>query len=191
MTKSLKGSQTEINILTAFAGESQARNRYTMAASVAKNEGYVKVQAIFLETADQECEHAKRLFKFLEGGTAKIGAEFPAGIAGGLPDWLASSAAGENYEWTVMYPEFAKVAKSEGFPAVAAAMESIARAEEFHEKRFLENLKEIKEGTFFKKAKPVQWRCRNCGYIHEGNEPPELCPACAHAKAYFEVLGSL
>jgi rubrerythrin len=191
MTKSLKGSQTEINILTAFAGESQARNRYTMAASVAKNEGYVKVQDIFLETANQECEHAKRLFKFLEGGTAKIAAEFPAGIAGGLSDWLASAAAGENYEWTVMYPEFAKVARGEGFPAVAAAMESIARAEEFHEKRFLENLKEIKEGTFFRKPQKIEWRCRNCGYIHNGTEPPDLCPACAHAKAYFEVLGSL
>ncbi|MDR3154661.1 MAG: rubrerythrin family protein [Deltaproteobacteria bacterium] len=191
MTKSLKGSQTEINLLTAFAGESQARNRYTMAASVAKNEGYVKVTDIFLETANQECEHAKRLFKFLEGGTAKIAGEFPAGIQGGLTDWLASAAAGENYEWTVMYPEFAKTAKSEGFPAIAAAMESIAKAEEFHEKRFLENLKEIKEGTFFKKAKKTTWRCRNCGYIHHGTEPPDLCPACAHAKAYFEVLGSL
>jgi rubrerythrin len=191
MTKSLKGSQTEKNILTAFAGESQARNRYTMAASIAKTEGYVKVQHIFLETADQECEHAKRLFKFLEGGTAGIAAEFPAGIQGGLPEWLASAAAGENYEWTVMYPEFAKTARGEGFPVVAAAMESIAKAEEFHEKRFLENLKEIREGTFFKKASPTAWRCRNCGYIHNGLEPPELCPACAHAKAYFEVLGSL
>ncbi|MDR1314262.1 MAG: rubrerythrin family protein [Deltaproteobacteria bacterium] len=190
MTKSLKGSQTEINVLTAFAGESQARNRYTMAASQAKKEGYVKVQDIFLETADQECEHAKRLFKFLEGGTAKIAAEFPAGLNGGLSDWLASAAAGENYEWTVMYPEFAKVAKSEGFPAIASAMEAIARAEEYHEKRFLENLKEIKDGTFFKKPKETVWRCRNCGYLHKGLEPPELCPACAHAKAYFEVLGS-
>ncbi|MDR2612849.1 MAG: rubrerythrin family protein [Deltaproteobacteria bacterium] len=191
MTKTLKGSQTEINILTAFAGESQARNRYTMAASVAKKEGYVKVSDIFLETAEQECEHAKRLFKFLEGGTAKIGGEFPAGLAGGLPEWLASAAAGENYEWTVMYPGFAGIARSEGFPAVAAAMEAIAKAEEFHEKRFLANLKEIKEGTFFRKPEKTVWRCRNCGYIHEGNEPPELCPACAHAIAYFEVLGSL
>jgi rubrerythrin len=191
MTKSIKGSQTEINLLTAFAGESQARNRYTMAASVAKNEGYVKVTDIFLETANQECEHAKRLFKFLQGGTAKIAGEFPAGVQGGIAEWLASAAAGENYEWTVMYPDFAKVARSEGFPEIGAAMESIAKAEEFHEKRFLENLKEIKDGTFFKKPVETVWRCRNCGYIHHGLEPPQLCPACAHAKAYFEVLGSL
>jgi rubrerythrin len=191
MTKTLKGSQTEINILAAFAGESQARNRYTMAASVAKKEGFVKVTNIFLETAEQECEHAKRLFKFLEGGTAKIAGEFPAGVIGSVSEWLTSAAAGENYEWTVMYPGFAAIAKDEGFPDVASAMEHIARAEEYHEKRFLANLKEIKDGTFFKKAQKTSWRCLNCGYVHEGLEPPDLCPACAHAKAYFEVLGSL
>ncbi|MDR2461492.1 MAG: rubrerythrin family protein [Deltaproteobacteria bacterium] len=191
MTKSLKGTQTEVNLLTAFAGESQARNRYTIAASVAKNEGYIKVTDIFLETANQECEHAKRLFKFLEGGTATISGSFPAGLEGNIQDHLALAAAGENYEWTTMYPQFAETAKSEGFTAIAAALHSIAAAEEFHEKRFLANLKEIKEGNFFKKDKKVTWRCRNCGYIHEGTEPPDLCPACAHAKAYFEVLGSL
>jgi rubrerythrin len=191
MSKSLKGTQTEINILTAFCGESQARNRYTIAASVAKKEGFVKVTDIFLETANQECEHAKRLFKFLEGGTANISAGFPAGLVGGVQEHLAAAAAGENYEWTVMYPQFAGVAKSEGFPDVEATMLAIARAEEFHEKRFLANLKEIKEGTFFQKTEKVTWRCRNCGYIHEGTEPPELCPACAHAKDYFEILLSL
>ncbi|MDR2350982.1 MAG: rubrerythrin family protein [Deltaproteobacteria bacterium] len=191
MTKSLKGTQTEINILTAFCGESQARNRYTMAASVAKKEGYVKVTDLFLEIADQECEHAKRLFKFLEGGTAGVKGDFPAGVIGSIQEHLAAAAAGENYEWTTMYPGFADVAKSEGFPDVATAMRNIAIAEEFHEKRFLANLKEIKEGTFFKKTEKVTWRCRNCGYVHEGLEPPDLCPACAHAKAYFEVLGSL
>ncbi|MDR2351964.1 MAG: rubrerythrin family protein [Deltaproteobacteria bacterium] len=191
MTKSLKGSQTEINLLTAFAGESQARNRYTMAASVAKNEGFVKVSDIFLETANQECEHAKRLYKFLESGNATINASYPAGLVGSIADHLAAAAAGENYEWTTMYPEFAKVAHSEGFPMIAAAMENIAKAEEFHEKRFLDNLKEIKDGTFFKKPQKVTWRCRNCGFVIDGTEPPDLCPACAHAKAYFEVLGSL
>ncbi|MDR2199131.1 MAG: rubrerythrin family protein [Deltaproteobacteria bacterium] len=191
MTKSIKGSQTEINLLTAFAGESQARSRYTISASVAKKAGFMKIHAIFMETAEQELEHAKRLFSFLEGGEVKINAGYPAGIKGELADYLATAAAGENYEWTTMYPEFAKTAKSEGFKEAATAMENIARAEEFHEKRFLENLKEIKDGTFFKKAKPVQWRCRNCSYIHEGVEPPKICPACAHAQAYFEVLGSL
>ncbi|MDR2406071.1 MAG: rubrerythrin family protein [Deltaproteobacteria bacterium] len=191
MTKSIKGSQTEINLLTAFAGESQARSRYTIGASVAKKAGFMKIHAIFMETAEQELEHAKRLFKFLEGGEVKINAAYPAGIVGELQEYLASAAAGENYEWTTMYPEFAKVAKSEGFPIISSALENIAKAEEFHEKRFLENLKEIKDGTFFKKAKPIKWRCRNCSFIYEGTEPPEICPACAHARAYFEVLGSL
>ena len=190
MTKSLKCTQTEVNLLTAFAGESQARNRYTMAASVAKNDGYVKVTDIFLETANQELEHAKRLFKFLEGGSVNISAGFPAGIIGGVQEQLAAAAAGENYEWTTMYPNFAKTAKEEGFQAISIALEHIAIAEEFHEKRFLSNLNDIKDGTFFKKPESITWRCRNCGYIHNGKEPPELCPACAHAKAYFEVLGS-
>jgi rubrerythrin len=188
---SLKGTKTEINILTAFAGESQARNRYTLAASVAKKEGYVKVSYIFQETADQEKEHALRLFKFLEGGEATITAAFPAGLKGDVTLHLAAAAAGENHEWTSMYPEFAATAKEEGFPAIATAMESIAVAEKFHEKRFLEYLEEIKSGKFFKKSQKVTWRCRNCGFIHEGPEPPELCPACAHPRDYFEVLGSL
>jgi rubrerythrin len=191
MTKSIKGSLTEVNLLTAFAGESQARSRYTIGASVAKKAGYMKIHAIFMETAEQELEHAKRLFSFLEGGEVKINAGYPAGIVGELSDYLATAAAGENYEWTTMYPEFAKVAKSEGFPLIATTMQNIAHAEEFHEKRFLSNLQDLKDGTFFKKAKPVAWRCRNCGFVHEGLEPPDVCPACAHAKAYFEVLGSL
>ncbi|MDR1167206.1 MAG: rubrerythrin family protein [Deltaproteobacteria bacterium] len=191
MTKTLRGSLTEVNLLTAFAGESQARNRYAIAGSLAKKEGYVKISDMFLEIADQEKEHAKRLFQFLEGGSVTITASFPAGLKGSISEHLAAAAAGENYEWTTMYPDFAKVAQSEGFPQIAATMESIAKAEEFHEKRFLANLKEIKEGTFFKKSKPVTWRCRNCGYVHDGLEAPDLCPACAHARDYFEALGSL
>jgi rubrerythrin len=190
MSKSIKGTQTEVNILTAFAGESQARSRYTIGASVAKKAGYMKIHAIFMETAEQELEHAKRLFKFLEGGEVKINAGYPAGLLGELPDFLAAAAAGENFEWTTMYPEFAKVAKSEGFEDAANTMLNIAHAEEFHEKRFLANLKELKDGTFFKKAKPVTWRCRNCCFTYEGTEPPKICPACAHPQAYFEVLGS-
>ncbi|MDR1658073.1 MAG: rubrerythrin family protein [Deltaproteobacteria bacterium] len=186
---SIKGTKTEINILTAFAGESQARNRYTFAASVAAKEGYVKIAAAFTETADQEKEHAKRLFRFLEGGEATITAGFPAGIKEDTVSQLSAAAAGENHEWTVMYPEFAKIAKAEGFGEVAVVMENIAVAEKYHEKRYNDFLTEIKNGTFFKKPEKVSWRCRNCGYVHEGfNEPPDQCPACAHPKAYFEVL---
>ena len=185
----LKGTKTEINILTAFAGESQARNRYTYAASVATKEGYVKIASVFLETADQEKEHAKRLFRFLEGGTATITGTFPAGIKEDTVSQLTAAAAGEHEEWTAMYPDFAKIAKEEGFNEIGRVMECIAVAEKHHEKRYLDFLQELKEGTFFKKPKKVTWRCRNCGYIHEGfNEPPELCPACAHPKAYFETL---
>lgn len=184
----LKGSQTEKNILTAFAGESQARNRYTFAASTAKKEGYVKISNILTETADQEKEHAKRLFKFLEGGDVTIQAAFPAGVPGGTVELLTSAAAGEHHEWTEMYPGFAKVADEEGFPEVAACMRHIAIAEQYHEKRFNEYIDELKNGTYFKSEQPIVWRCLNCGYIHEGTEPPKLCPACAHPIDHFEAL---
>ena len=187
--KSLKETKTEKNLLTAFAGESQARNRYTYFASKAKKEGYEQISGIFAETADNEKEHAERLFKFLEGGEAEVAAAFPAGIIGKTADNLKAAAAGENYEHTTMYPEFAKVADEEGFNEIASVFTSIAVAEKQHEKRYLGLLENIKNGRVFKRDKPIKWRCRNCGYIHEGIEPPEECPACAHAKAYFELLG--
>ena len=185
---SLKGTKTEKNLLTAFAGESQARNRYTYFASQAKKEGYEQISGIFAETAENEKEHAKRIFKFLEGGEAEITASFPAGVIGDTKTNLKSAAAGENYEWTTMYPEFAKVAKEEGFNEIATVLENIARAEKGHEARYKKLLENIETGKVFKRGKPVKWRCRNCGYIHEGTEPPEECPACAHPKAYFEIL---
>ena len=184
----LKGTKTEKNILTAFAGESQARNRYTFFASQAKKEGYEQIAAIFEETANQEKEHAKRLFKFLEGGEVEIQASFPAGVIGTTLENLKAAAAGENYEHTTMYPEFAKVAREEGFDKIAAVMEAIAVAEKQHEKRYLALAKNIEEGKVFKKDKEIIWRCRNCGYLHIGKEAPEERPACAHPKAYFEVL---
>ena len=184
----LKGSKTEKNLLTAFAGESQARNRYTYAASQARKAGFVQVSKIFEETADQEKEHAKRIFKFLEGGEVEIQASFPAGVIGTTAENLKAAAAGENYEWTQMYPEFAKVAKEEGFNAIAATFEAIAIAEKQHEKRYLDLLANVEQGTVFKKEKSVVWRCINCGYLHEGTEAPNLCPACAHPQAHFELL---
>lgn len=186
----LKGSQTEINVVTAFAGESQARNRYTYAASVAKKQGYVKISQIFEETANQEKEHAKRLFKFLDNEQeVKITATYPAfGMPEDTKIHLAHAAAGEHYEYTEMYPGFAKVAKEEGFNDVAAAMENIAIAERYHEDRFNEYLDELKNGTYFKSDAPIVWRCLNCGWIHEGKEPPKLCPACAHPIDHFEAL---
>lgn len=186
---SLKGTQTEKNLLTAFAGESQARNRYTYAASQAKKEGFVQISAIFQETADQEKEHAKRLFKFLEGGDVEIQAAFPAGVMGTTVENLKAAAGGENYEWTEMYPSFAKTAREEGFEAVALVFEAIAVAEKQHEKRYNDLAANIENGTVFKKDQSVTWRCRNCGYLHEGNEALEACPACAHPKAHFELLG--
>ena len=185
---SLKGTRTEKNLLTAFAGESQARNRYTYAASQAKKDGFVQIARIFEETADQEKEHAKRLFKFLEGGEVEIQAAFPAGVIGTTAENLQAAAGGENYEWTQMYPEFAKVAREEGFNAIAKIFESIAIAEKQHEKRYLGLLANVENGTVFKKDKPVVWRCQNCGYIHEGLEAPAGCPACAHPQAHFELL---
>lgn len=187
--ESLKGTQTEKNILTAFAGESQARNRYSYFASKAKKEGYVQISNVFQETADNEKEHAKRLFKFLEGGEAEVSASFPAGVIGSTAENLKASAAGENHEHTTMYPEFASTADDEGFPEIAQAMRSIAGAEKQHEKRYLGLLENIEKGKVFKRDNPVRWKCSNCGYIHEGEEAPEECPACAHPQAHFELLG--
>jgi rubrerythrin len=185
----LKGTQTEKNLLTAFAGESQARNRYTYFASQAKKEGYVQMADIFTETADQEKEHAKRLFKFLEGGEVEISAAFPAGVVGTTLENLKDAAAGEHHEYTEMYPEFANTAREEGFNDIAAVFEAIAVAEKQHEKRYVDLAANIEAGCVFKRDETVTWRCRNCGYLHEGNEAPEECPACAHAQAHFELLG--
>lgn len=184
---SLKGTKTEKNILTAFAGESQARNRYTYFASAAKKEGYVQISAIFEETAGQEKEHAKRLFKQLEGGEVEIQAAFPAGVIGTTLENLKEAAGGENYEWTDMYPAFAKTAREEGFEEIAKMFESIAVAEKQHERRYLGLMANIEKGSVFKKDEPVRWFCRNCGYVYEGKEAPEICPSCNHAQAHFEV----
>ncbi|MCF8068863.1 MAG: rubrerythrin family protein [Desulfobacterales bacterium] len=186
---SLKGTQTEKNILTAFAGESQARNRYTYFASKAKSEGLVQISAIFEETANQEKEHAKRLFKLLEGGEVEITGAFPAGKIGSTLENLMESAAGENYEHTEMYPGFAKVARKEGLNDIATIFEAIAVAEKQHENRYKALAANIEAGTVFKRGDTVIWRCRNCGYLHEGTEAPDVCPACAHAQAHFELLG--
>lgn len=186
---SINGTKTERNLLTAFAGESQARNRYTYFASKARKEGYVQIADIFAETANQEREHAKRLFKFLEGGEVEIAAAFPAGVIGTTPENLKAAAAGENYEWTEMYPGFAKLAREEGFEGIAAVFEAISVAEKQHEKRYNDLLANIEAGRVFKRSKPVIWRCRNCGYLHEGTEAPQECPACAHPQAHFEILG--
>ncbi len=186
---SLKGTETEKNIMAAFAGESQARNRYTFFASKAKKEGYVQIAAIFQETADQEKEHAERLFKLLEGGEVEITGAFPAGVIGTTEKNLIASAGGEHYEHTDMYPSFAETARKEGFSDIAAVFEAIAVAEKQHEARYLALAENINQGRVFKRDEPVRWRCRNCGYIHEGTEAPEKCPACDHARAYFELLG--
>ena len=185
----LKGSQTEKNILTAFAGESQARNRYTYFASQAKKDGYVQISTIFEETANQEKEHAKRLFKLLEGGETEISASFPAGVIGTTLENLLEAAGGENYEHTVMYPEFAQTAMDEGFKNIAAIFMAIAVAEKQHEKRYRDLAANIEAGRVFKRDEKVTWRCRNCGYLHEGTEAVDECPACAHKQAHFELLG--
>ena len=187
--KHLKGTKTEKNLLTAFAGESQARNRYTYFASQAKKEGYEQIAAIFQETADNEKEHAKRLFKFFKGGSVQITASYPAGLISSTADNLKAAAEGEHYEQTIMYPQFAEIAEQEGFPDIAKVMRSIAVAERQHEKRYLALLDNIKSGRVFKREKVTKWKCRNCGYIHEGTEPPAKCPACDHPQAYFELLG--
>jgi rubrerythrin len=185
----LKGSQTEKNLITSFAGESQARNRYTYFAGQARKEGYVQIADIFQETADQEKEHAKRFFKFLEGGEVMVGAAFPAGVIATTLDNLNASAAGERYEHTEMYPGFAKVAREEGFEAQAMVWDAVSVAEKQHEKRYVELAGNIEADRVFKRPETVTWRCRNCGYLHEGLEAPEMCPACAHPQAYFELLG--
>ena len=187
MGKSIKGTQTEKNLLTSFAGESQARMRYTYFASVAKKEGYEQIAAIFTETADQEKEHAKRMFKWLEGGMVEITASYPAGVIGTTAENLKAAAAGENEEWTADYPHFADVADEEGFPAIAAMYRNIAIAEKAHEERYLAFLANIENESVFKKEEETVWQCRNCGFVHEGKEAPKACPACLHPQAYFEV----
>lgn len=183
----LKGSRTEKNLLAAFAGESQARNRYTYAAGVARKAGFLQIAEIFTETADNEKEHAKRFFKFLEGGMVEITAPYPAGVIDDTAGNLKAAAAGENEEWTELYPGFAAVAEEEGFPEVTAAFTMIAKVEKEHEERYLKLLESVESGKVFRKDQPVQWKCRNCGYIHEGVEPPQKCPACVHPQSYFEV----
>ncbi len=185
----IKGSKTEKNLLISFAGEAQARNRYTYAAGVARKEGYVQISRIFEETADQEKEHAKRFFKFLEGGDVEITAAFPAGVIGATTENLLAAADGEHHEHTEMYPGFAKIAREEGFEAVAMVFEAVSVAEKQHEKRFRGVLENIEKDRVFKREQSVKWRCRNCGYVHEGTEAPASCPACAHPQAHFELLG--
>ena len=187
MEKSIKGTKTEKNLLTSFAGESQARMRYTNFASVAKKEGYEQIAAIFQETADQEKEHAKRMFKWLEGGMVEITASYPAGVISTTAENLKATAAGENEEWTADYPHFADVADAEGFPAIAVMYRNIAIAEKGHEERYLALLKNLEDGTVFKKAEAVTWQCRNCGFVYTGTAAPEMCPACLHPQAHFEV----
>lgn len=187
MEKSIKGTRTEKHLSISFAGESQARMRYTYFASAAKKEGYEQIAAIFLETAEQEKEHAKRMFKWMEGGTVEITASYPAGVIGKTLDNLKAAAAGENEEWTMDYPKFADVADEEGFPAIAKMYREIAVAEKGHEERYLALAANIENGKVFAKDEEVTWQCRNCGYIHTGKEAPEVCPACLHPQAYFEV----
>ena len=184
----LKGTQTEKNLLAAFAGESQARNRYTYFASVAKKAGYEQISAIFLETAENEKEHAKRFFKHLEGGMVQITAEYPAGVIGTTEENLLAAADGENEEWTSLYKNFSKIAKEEGFEEIASTFENIAKVEAEHEKRYRTLLANIEKGKVFKKETTVKWKCRNCGYVHVGADAPESCPACLHPQAYYEVI---
>ncbi len=184
--KSIKGTQTEKHLLMSFAGESQARNRYTMFASTAKKEGFEQIAAIFLETAEQEKEHAKKFFSYLEGGPVEITATFPAGIVGTTAENLKAAAEGENEEWTDAYPHFADVAEAEGFPVIAATFRKIAAVEAQHEKRYLRLLEKVLAGTVFAREEETSWQCRNCGHVHVGKEAPKACPTCAHSQAYFE-----
>jgi rubrerythrin len=184
----LKGSQTEKNLLAAFAGESQARNRYTYFASAARKEGYEQISALFLETAENEKEHAKLFFSLLKGGDVEIVAAYPAGVIGNTADNLKAAAAGENLEWTKLYQDFAEVAKKEGFTEVYETFTHVAKVEKFHEARYLNLLKNVNEGKVFKKDSSVKWHCRNCGYVFEGKEVPDKCPVCKHPRAHFEVL---
>jgi len=187
VSMALKGTRTEKNILTAFCGESQARNRYTYFSSQARKEGYVQISNIFEETANHEREHAKRLFKLLEGGDVEVTASFPAGVIGSTMENLKEAAGGENYEYSTMYPEFAATAREEGFSEIADIFMSIAVAEQYHEERYLKLLDNIKNGQVFKREQTNTWRCHNCGYQHEGTEAPDECPACNHPQAHFEL----
>ena len=184
--KCVKGTKTEQNLLKSFAGESQARNRYTFFASVAKKEGYEQIAGVFLETAEQEKEHAKKFFKFLEGGMVEITASYPAGIIGTTLQNLLAAAEGEQEEWEILYKEFADVAEEEGFPKIATTFRMIARVEAEHEARYRKLLANIENGSTFKKEEEIEWQCRNCGYVHKGTDAPEKCPACEHPQAYFE-----
>lgn len=186
--KNLKGTETEKNLLKGFAGESQARNRYTYFASKAKKEGYEQISWIFTDTAENEKEHAKRFFSFLQGGDVEITADFPAGVIGSTKENLKEAAAGENLEYSKLYPEFADIAEKEGFNEIAAVIRAISAVEQEHEKRYLSLLKNVENDQVFKKERIVKWRCRNCGYVHEGIEAPDECPACAHPKAHYEVM---
>ena len=186
MEKSLKGTRTEQNLLKSFAGESQARSRYTFFASAAKKEGYEQIAAVFMETAEQEKEHAKRFFKFLEGGMVEITATFPAGMIGTTAENLREAAEGELEEWEILYKEFAEVAQEEGFPRIATAFKMIAKVEAEHEARYRKLLARLEDGKFFEREEDIEWQCRNCGYVHTGKNAPEKCPACEHPKSYFE-----
>ena len=185
--KDLKGTETEKNLLAAFAGESQARNRYTFFASKAKKEGYEQIAAIFQEAADNEKEHAEVFFKHLQGGDVKIIAEYPAGIIGTTAENLLAAAEGEKMEWGTLYPNFAETAQKEGFPMVAHSFREIGEVEEYHERRYRKLLENVKKKQVFKKDKVVKWKCRNCGYVHEGKEAPDVCPACQHKQSYYEL----
>jgi rubrerythrin len=186
MEKSIKGTKTEQNLLKSFAGESQARSRYVFFASVAKKEGFEKIADVFAETAEQEKEHAKRFFKFLEGGMVEITASYPAGIIGTTKENLTAAAAGEYEEWHDLYPAFADVAMEEGFPQIATAFKMIAKVEAEHEKRYRTLLARVEEDKVFERDEEIEWQCRNCGYVHKGKKAPENCPACNHPKAFFE-----
>jgi len=182
-----KGSKTEKNVLAAFAGESQARTRYSFFSSVARKEGYEQISAIFQETSDNEKEHAKLFFNHLKGGTAQIEATYPAGIMGTTAQNLKAAAEGEKLEWGTLYPSFASTAEMEGFKDIARTFKMIAKVEAYHERRYLKLLENVTKGTVFKKDKPIKWKCRNCGYVHEGTEAPEKCPVCSHPRSFFEV----
>jgi len=188
MAKSLKGTQTEKNLLKSFAGESQARNRYTFFASIARKEGYEQIANIFTETAQNGKEHAEVFFKYLEGGEVEIAGSFPAGVIGDTLANLKAAADGEKMEWSVLYAEFEKVAREEGFEEIATSFKEIAEVEEFHEKRYRKLAKNVAAGEVFKRNKSVKWHCTNCGYVHEGPEAPDVCPACKHSQAYYELL---
>ncbi|MDD5112219.1 MAG: rubrerythrin family protein [Candidatus Altiarchaeota archaeon] len=188
MAKTLKGTKTEKNLLTAFAGESQARNRYTYFSSAARKEGFEQIAEIFLETAENEKEHAKLFFKALQGGNVEITASYPAGVVGDTKANLTEAAEGEKMEWTVIYADFAKIADAEGFPEIATTFREVAEVEKFHEGRYRKLIENIQKGEVFKKKTKTRWHCRNCGYIHEGAEAPDTCPACKHPQAFYEVL---